>query len=120
MENDLLTYLVPGWQKVCDRYNMTDYVFKSDALLGYSTVINKTQAVEPILHVLAPAGQDWQNDPADQGLGANVPVNFGHVASGDASASNLDVRYPDPRISGETGRRFPPRESRGLNRAGRH
>ena len=36
MENDLLTYLVPGWQKVCDRYNMTGYVFKSDAPLGYS------------------------------------------------------------------------------------
>lgn len=43
MENDLLTYLFPGWQKVCDRYNMTGYVFKSDAPLGYSAVINKTQ-----------------------------------------------------------------------------
>jgi len=116
MENDLLTYLVPGWQKVCDRYNMTDYVFKSDAPLGYSAVMNKTQAVEPILHVLTLAAQDWQNDPADRGLGANKPANFGHVAS----ASNLDFRYPDPWISGGTGRRLPPRESRGLNRAGRH
>lgn len=116
MENDLLTYLVPGWQKVCDRYNMTGYVFKSDAPLGYSAVINKTQAVDPILRVLTPAAQDWQNDPADHRLGAN----FGHVASGDASTSNLGVRYPDPRISGGTGRRFPPSESRDLNRAGRH
>lgn len=120
MENDLLTYLFPGWQKVRDRYNMTGYVFKSDAPLGYSAVMNKTHAVEPVLHVLTPAAQDWQNDPADHRLGANEPANFGHVASGDASASNLDVRYPDPRISGGTGRRFPPSESRGLNRAGRH
>jgi hypothetical protein len=28
----------------------------------------------------------------------------GRVASGAASASNVDVRYPDPRISGGTGR----------------
>ena len=83
---------------------MTAYVFKSDAPLGYSAVTNKAQAVGPILHVLMPAAQDWQTDAADHGLGANEPANFGHVASGVASASNVDGRYPGPRISGRTGR----------------
>lgn len=43
--------LVAGWQKIVDgrQYGDTIYVFRSETPLGYSAVMNKAQAVGPII-----------------------------------------------------------------------
>jgi hypothetical protein len=47
----ILAHLVAGWQKIVDgrQYGDTIHVFRSQTPLGYSAVMNKAQAIGPII-----------------------------------------------------------------------
>jgi hypothetical protein len=52
---DLLAPLVPGWQKVADRYNMVIYVFQAGDKV--EAVTNKSQGVGTLVDTITPRPQ---------------------------------------------------------------